>query len=87
MAEGLKVRYRQGSDTTTASEEYWVVAKPGMPEKWREDPTIPLTHVMQSFDIFRREGASGQAPRSDLMYASVHQLFLRHNIVEASLTC
>jgi ribosome maturation protein Sdo1 len=68
MAEGLKVRFRQSSDSTTASEEYWVVANPGMPEKWREDPSIPLTHVLQSFDIFRREGVSGQAPQADLLY-------------------
>jgi ribosome maturation protein Sdo1 len=67
MAEGLKVRFRQSSDSTTASEEYWVVANPGMPEKWREDPSIPLTHVLQSFDIFRREGVSGQAPQADLL--------------------
>ncbi len=80
MAEGLKVRFRQSSDSTTASEEYWVVAKPGMPEKWREDPSIPLTHVLQSFDIFKREGVSGQAPQADLLY--VCHLSQKH-----TLTC
>ncbi|KAG0168569.1 hypothetical protein DFQ28_002536 [Apophysomyces sp. BC1034] len=33
------------------NEEYFVVANSGMVSKWREDKTIPLIDVVQSFDI------------------------------------
>jgi ribosome maturation protein Sdo1 len=69
MAEGLKVKYMYRPDASSANEEYWIVANPGMPEKWKQDPSTPLTDVVQSFDIFKGHGKSGQAPQADLLYA------------------
>ncbi|ORZ03173.1 hypothetical protein BCR43DRAFT_535119 [Syncephalastrum racemosum] len=32
--------------------EYYVIANPGMASKWRNDKTIPLVDVVQSFDVW-----------------------------------
>ncbi|ELR16368.1 Shwachman-Bodian-Diamond syndrome (SBDS) protein [Acanthamoeba castellanii str. Neff] len=67
MAEGLKVRFTYKPDSSSTPEEYWVVANPGMPDKWKQDPSTPLTDVLQSFDIFKGHGQAGQAPQADLL--------------------
>merc|ERR1711879_584771 len=67
MAEGLKVRFTYKPDSSSTPEEYWVVANPGMPDKWKQDPSTPLTDVLQSFDIFKGHGQAGQAPHADLL--------------------
>merc|ERR1712000_661559 len=74
MAEGLKVRFTYKPDSSSTPEEYWVVANPGMPDKWKQDPSTPLTDVLQSFDVFKGHGQAGQAPHADLLCAS--QLFV-----------
>ena len=85
MAEGLKVRFTYKPDSSSTPEEYWVVANPGMPDKWKQDPSTPLTDVLQSFDIFKGHGQSGQAPQADLLCAS--HLFFLARVVRWCVSC
>ncbi|KAI9136558.1 hypothetical protein BKA69DRAFT_1042493 [Paraphysoderma sedebokerense] len=50
------VSYR---DRKITNEEFFVVTNPGYVKRWREDKTIPLVNVVQSFDIYQVHG--GQA--------------------------
>ncbi|CAG8624097.1 2146_t:CDS:2 [Acaulospora morrowiae] len=39
-----------------SSDEFVIFANPNMIEKWREDKTIPIIDVVQSFQIFEYHG-------------------------------
>jgi len=67
MTEGEKVRFKFAPSSSVVPEEYWVVANIGMAAKWKQDPSIPLTDVLQSFGIFKGHGKAGQAPQADLL--------------------
>ncbi|CAG8575087.1 10611_t:CDS:2 [Paraglomus occultum] len=52
-------------------EEYFVYAYPGELKKWRTDKSIPLTDVVDSFDIFEilgggNDGIAGRASKQRL---------------------
>jgi len=68
MTEGEKVRFKFAPSSSVVPEEYWVVANIGMAAKWKQDPSIPLTDVLQSFGIFKGHGKAGQAPQADLLF-------------------
>jgi hypothetical protein len=87
MAEGLKVRFTYKPDSSSTPEEYWVVANPGMPDKWKQDPSTPLTDVLQSFDIFKGHGQAGQAPQADLLCASPSIWRVSCGVCRASCAC
>jgi ribosome maturation protein Sdo1 len=41
-------------------EEFFVFANPFMVEKWRKDRTVPLTDVVQTFDVFTVDSGGNQ---------------------------
>ncbi|KAI0832650.1 DUF1960-domain-containing protein [Trametes gibbosa] len=56
--ELTKVVYRASTEST---EDYFVIVNPGEYKKWKEgDTTIPLTEVVDSFQVFwSNQGAQG----------------------------
>ncbi|KAI9497447.1 ribosome maturation protein [Zychaea mexicana] len=46
-------------------QEFFIVANPGMAQKWRKDKTIPLIDVVQSFDVLTttNQSSTGEAIR------------------------
>ncbi|CAG8490729.1 6208_t:CDS:2 [Paraglomus brasilianum] len=66
-AQGTRIIYKpQGS-----RDEYFVYAYPEEVKKWRKDKSIPLTDVVQSFDIFEifgggNDGIAGRPSKQRL---------------------
>ncbi|KAI7865263.1 ribosome maturation protein [Spinellus fusiger] len=44
------------------NQDFFVIAAPKMAEKWKNDKTVPLIDVVQSFDVFTTDsgGVSGE---------------------------
>ncbi|KAJ1658278.1 hypothetical protein IWQ61_002447 [Dispira simplex] len=62
MSTITKVTYK---NKERGEEEFYMFTIPGMVKKWRKDRSIPLTSVVETFDVYQSEsgGNTGRATR------------------------
>ncbi|KAJ1960923.1 hypothetical protein IWQ62_004047 [Dispira parvispora] len=62
MSTTTKITYK---NKERGDEEFYMFTIPGMVKEWRKDHTIPLTSVVETFDVFQSEtgGNTGRATR------------------------